>query len=455
MSDRILVIDDETKWSKFLQELLSKQGYVVETQSNPLEAVTQVESERFDLVITDSNMPKLDGLSLLKRVKEVHPNLPVIVIGSFTTVTNAIEAMKEGAFDYITKPFDVEHMRNVVSKALERVHLIQENRFFRQQPAEPYSVEDIIGRSPQMKEIYKLIGKVAATNTPVLILGESGTGKELVAHAIHAHSNRTEKPFVVVNCSALPESLLESELFGHVKGSFTGAIADKKGLLEEADGGTLFLDEVGDIPLPIQVELLRFLQEGEVRRIGGNITRKVNVRIITATNQNLTELMEKKTFRMDLYYRLNVVTVNLPPLRDREGDIFYLTQYFIDKYNQIEKKNVQGIGNDAIALLNSYDWPGNVRELQNFIERAIALCQGDLITMQDMPPHLAQKPQAQIAQSSFAELKERTISEFEVRMLRHYLSLANGNVTKASKLADMPRQSFHRLISKYKLQFSE
>jgi len=451
MADRILVIDDELKWCDFLHNLLSKQGYLVDTQTDPIKALQMIENTHYALVLADLNMPKLDGLSLLAKAKEIHPNLPVIIVSTFTTVSSAIEAMKNGAFDYITKPFDIDNLKIVISKALERIHLIQENRFLKQEIPDSYTTDDIIGRSIQMEDIYKLIGKVATTNTPVLILGESGTGKELIARAVHRHSNRSEKPFVVVNCSALPENLLESELFGHVKGSFTGAVADKKGLLEEADGGTLFLDEVGDIPLPIQVELLRFLQEGEIRRIGGNITRKVDVRLITATNQDLNKLMGQNKFRNDLYYRLNVVTVNLPPLKKRQGDIFHLTQFFIDKYNRIEGKTVQGISNDALAALNAYEWPGNVRELENIIERAIALCQDNLITFQDLPNLVTQQSEENVQDGTFSELKERHIREFETRMIKHYLNLSRGNVTRASKLAGMPRQSFHRLMAKYKI----
>ena len=452
MNQRILIIEDEKRWCDFLSLLVRQGGWEPVAETSPEKALELVAEEDFDLVLTDLRMPALDGIEVLKKVKALKPDLPVIVITAYSTVEAAIESMKFGAFDYITKPFNNEQVLQVIKRALRQVQLERERDYLARALEERARLDVLVGNSEKMQEVYKLIGKVATSNATVLVLGESGTGKELVARTIHRNSLRAKKPFVVVDCSALPETLLESELFGHIKGAFTGAQASKKGLIEEAEGGTVFLDEIGDISPTVQMDLLRFLQSGEIKRVGDTKWRKVDVRMMAATNQNLEKLIKEGRFREDLYYRLNVVTIVLPPLRERKEDIPELVRYFIRKYNQLERLSIQGISNEAMELLMSYGWPGNVRELENTIARAMALARGKVIMPEDLPLGISVQPRAEERELGFYELKKRYLANFEASLLRHYLERAGGNVTLASQYARIPRQSFHRLMRKYQIK---
>ncbi len=452
MKERVLIIEDEKRWCNFLSLLVRQGGWEPVAETDPEHALDMVAEEDFDLVLTDLRMPKIDGIEVLKRIKTIKPDLPVIIITAYSTVEAAIESMKEGAFDYITKPFNNEQVLAVLRRALRQVQLERENNYLARALEERTRLDTLVGNSSKMQEVYKLIGKVATTNATVLIRGESGTGKELVARTIHRNSPRARKPFVVVDCSALPETLLESELFGHTKGAFTGAQTSKKGLIEEAESGTVFLDEIGDISPSVQMDLLRFLQSGEIKRVGESRWRKVDVRMIAATNRDLEALIKEGAFREDLYYRLNVVTIVVPPLRERKEDIPELVQHFIRKYNQLEKLNIQGISAQAMELLMSYDWPGNVRELENTIARAMTLARGKVIMPEDLPLGISVPPAEKEKELGFFELKKKYLANFEASLLRHYLERAGGNVSLAARYAKMPRQSFHRLLRKYKIK---
>ena len=373
LKDKILVADDEQSMREFLDIMLKKEGYKVSLASNGEEVIKLIEKDIFDLVLMDIRMPRLDGISTLKKIKAISPETIVIMITAYASADTAIKAMKEGAYDYITKPFKVEEIKLIIKNALEKKNLQKENILLKQVVRDRYHFENIIGQSSKMLDLYKLLEKVAPTKTNILITGESGTGKELVAKAIHYNSPRKEKPFVTLNCGAIPESLIESELFGHMKGAFTDAIATKKGLFEVADEGTIFLDEISELPLLMQVKLLRVLQDREFKRVGGTEDIRVDVRIISATNKDLEEAVREKRFREDLFYRLNVIQIKLPPLRERREDIPLLAMHFLKKYSEELNKNILTISPEALRILLNYDYPGNVRELQNIIERAVAL----------------------------------------------------------------------------------
>jgi len=452
MTERVLIIEDEKRWCDFLSLLIRQGGWEPIALTDAEEALNIVSEQKFDLVLTDLRMPKLDGIQVLKAIKSSQPDLPVIVITAYSTVDAAIESMKQGAFDYITKPFNNDQVLAVIRRALRQAQLERENHFHLRVSEAEESGANLVGKSEKMQEVYKLIGKVAATNTTVLIRGDSGTGKEMVARTLHQSSPRAGKPFVVVDCSALTETLLESELFGYIKGAFTGAGASKKGLLEEAEGGTIFLDEIGDISPAVQMDLLRFLQSGEIKRVGDTKLRKVEVRMLAATNRDLEKLISEGKFREDLYYRLNVVTMVVPRLRERKEDIPDLVEHFIRKYNQIEGQKIQGISPQAMEILLSYDWPGNVRELENTIARAMALARGRVITSEDLPLGMMVKPARTESELGFKELKRKYLENFEAGLLKHYLERAQGNVSRAASYARIPRQSFHRLLKKYQIK---
>jgi len=449
MVERVLIIEDEKRWCDFLSMLVRQGGWEPVPMTDPEEALGLLSEQKFDLALTDLRMPKLDGIQVLKAIKASHPNLPVIVITAYSTVQAAIESMKLGAFDYITKPFNNDQVLSVMRRALKQVQLESAELYRVSARGAPESAVNLVGKSEKMQEVYKLIGKVSATNATVLIRGESGTGKEMVARTLHQSSPRSEKPFVVVDCSALTETLLTSELFGYIKGAFTGAVSSKKGLIEEAENGTIFLDEIGDITPAVQMDLLRFLQSGEIKRVGDTRLKKVDVRMIAATNRDLEKLISEGKFREDLYYRLNVVTIVVPPLRERKEDIPELTEHFIRKYNQIEGREIQGISSQAMELLMSYNWPGNVRELENTIARAMALARGRVITSEDLPLGMMVKPEAKEQELGFKELRRKYLDNFEAGLLKHYLERANGNVSRAASYARIPRQTFHRLLKKY------
>ena len=388
MPANILVVDDELSMREFLQILLEKEGYRVVTTGGGKSAINLFEKSDFDMVISDIRMPDMDGLEVLKAVKEISPDVAVLMITAFASMETAVHAMKLGAFDYITKPFKVDEIRYVIKNALERQSLHRENILLKKELKTRYGFANIIGSHERMIEIYDLIQRIAPSRANVLVLGESGTGKELVAKAIHYNSPRKDAPFVTINCGAIPETLLESELFGHKKGSFTGAISNKLGLFSAANTGTIFLDEIGDVPLSIQVKLLRVLQEKTIRPVGGLEDLPVDVRIIAASNHDLTQEVIKGTFREDLFYRLNVITIEMPPLKERRSDIPILANYFLEKYNKELGKSIQKVSSEAMHLLEQYDYPGNVRELENFIERAVALEITNVVLPESLPPHV-------------------------------------------------------------------
>ncbi len=388
---RILIVDDEPSQREILQGFLAAEGWEVDTAENGTEALNLFRKHPFDLCLVDYRMPDMTGLELLEKLKSQPPEAAVVIITAYGSITSAVEAMKLGAYDYLTKPIDLDELSHLIAKIQERQHLLTEVRELREQLIERFRFDHIVGESGKMQEVLSLVARVAPSDTTVLIRGESGTGKELIAKAIHYNSPRSERAFIKVNIAALPENLLESELFGHEKGAFTGAAEQRIGRFELADRGTIFLDEIGDLPLPLQVKLLRVLQEREVERVGSNRPRPVDIRIIAATNQDLEKALAEKRFREDLYYRLNVVPIFLPPLRDRREDIPPLIDFLLKKFVERTGKQVQGVSREAMDILISYSYPGNIRELENILERAVLLTRYNLITVEDLPLHLREQ----------------------------------------------------------------
>ena len=454
MSERILVVDDEPSMRQFLEILLRKEGYEVRTAENGEVALELLEREAFDLVVTDVKMPKVDGIAVLERSKAVSPDSIVIMITAYASMENAISAMDFGAYDYITKPFKVDEIRHIIRNALEKKRLVSENILLRRELKSRYKFGSIIGSSKKMLEIFDMIQRVAGGRTSVLISGESGTGKELVARAIHVASPRRDAPFVTVNCGAIPENLLESELFGHKRGSFTGAISNKVGLFKAADGGTIFLDEVGDLPLGVQVKLLRVLQERLFRPVGEIADVAVDVRLLSATNKTLDREVAQGKFREDLFYRLNVVDIRIPSLRERREDIPVLAQHFLEKFCKELEKDVVKISEAAMALLESYDYPGNVRELENIIERAVALEKTTVILPESLPAHLtAQSPSRvnpfDLPIPAQGINLEKVMGEIERELLIKALDRSGGVKKKAAELLNVSFRSFRYRLEKY------
>ncbi len=455
---RILIVDDEQSMREFLEILLAQEGYSVDTADCGFAAIAKIsQGETYDLVLTDLKMARGDGLQVLEHIKKHSPDVEVIMMTAFTTTETAIEAMRLGAYDYLSKPFNVDEITVIVDKCLEKRTLALENRRLKSELADRYSFDNIVGRSDAMKGVFSVVQRVARTRTNVLISGETGTGKELVARALHFASARAEAPFLVINCGAIPEQLMESELFGHKKGSFTGATGDKKGMFVEAEGGTLFLDEIGELPLALQVKLLRVLQERRVKPIGGVHEREVDVRIIAATNRDLEDEIDRDRFRQDLYYRLNVIEIHIPPLRERREDIPFLVQHFVGKFNAEMDKGLRGSTPEALDALMAYHYPGNVRELENIVERAATFELGDRLSKESLPPALAGRTPPQrvnVAAGGFSIPEEGVVldeilAEIEKKYLRSALEKAGGVRTEAAKLLGMTFRSIRYKLDKY------
>jgi nitrogen regulation protein NR(I) len=448
---QVLIVDDEPNLRKILSAQLSRDGYDVLTAEDGEQGLAYLRDHHIDLVVTDLKMPKVDGMTLLRRALQEDPDRPVVMITAHGTVDTAVEALKIGAFDYLTKPFDKDEVRQIVAKALKTRQLAGAEASGGQ--TAPGARFGIIGTSTGIADLYAILERVADTPTTVLITGESGTGKELVARALHDHSSRKDKPFIKVNCAAIPKELIESELFGYERGAFTGAVSSKPGRFELANGGTLFLDEIGEIPVEMQVKLLRALQESEFERVGGIKTIRVDVRLVAATNRDLKKLISAGTFREDLYYRLNVVPIRLPALRERAVDIPLLVEHFLRKFNERLKKHVVGAEPDALDILAAYAWPGNIRELENVVERAVLFCDTQNVRAQDLPPEVrgaltpTQAPitdaDLQAALASEGGLKEHVkvaMNRLERELVGRALAQTNGNVTHAARLLKISRK---------------
>ncbi|MGP8247731.1 MAG: sigma-54-dependent transcriptional regulator [Bryobacteraceae bacterium] len=437
MKKRILVVEDEEKLRRVIQLQLASAGYEVDLAATAEDGIKIV--DRADLVLTDLKLPRMDGLEFLAKIRQQNAQAPVIMMTAFGSVETAVEAMKAGATDFLLKPFGFDHLQQVVSKALEVRALRDENRQLKAELGRRYEFDNIIGRSPNMQEIFATIERVAPTRATVLLAGESGVGKDLIARAIHFHSPRRDRPLVKINCSAIPENLMESELFGYEKGAFTGANTSKPGKFEQADTGTVFLDEIGDVPAAIQVKLLRILQEREFERLGSNTTRHIDVRVVAATNQDLRAALEQGTFREDLYYRLNVVPLNIPPLRDRKPDIPFLANHFIHKLAPDSGSRVESITEAGMEKLVAYHWPGNVRELENVIERGLVMCTGTALDAADIRIESAPRPRGN-SDSHFLP-EGMTLDQYEQDILKEALRRADGNKSQAARLLGLTRNA--------------
>jgi two-component system response regulator HydG len=464
---RVLVVDDEPTLLRALEALLVRKGHQVVALDSPIAATQRLAQEDFDVALLDVKMPELSGLELLTAVKHRRPEVEVIMMTGHATVETALAAVKAGAYDYLTKPFDdVEHVARVVSKAAERKFLFDRNReletALKERDGAAGPGDGIIGNSGPIRDVQRMIDAVAYSAATVLVHGESGTGKELVARALHAKSPRRSQPFVALNCGALTETLLESELFGHVKGAFTGAQRDQKGLFDAADGGTIFLDEIGDIPPATQVRLLRVLQEGELKRVGSAESIRVDVRVIAATHRDLPKLVKAGKFREDLFYRLNVIAIPIPALRERIEDVPLLAHHFLRRYTDRLGKKVKTLAPETIELLCGYRWPGNVRELENAIERAVVLCRGDVVTPADLPPAVSGRTAPLIREApvagddaswlalSYAAAKEQALRRFEKGYVDALMRACDSNISAAARKAGMDRSNFKRVLRKYR-----
>jgi two-component system response regulator PilR (NtrC family) len=459
--NKILVVDDERSMREFLGIMLTKEGYRVTQCPDGETALRQAEQDIFDLVIMDIRMPKMDGITVLERLKEITPETIAIMITAFASTDTAVRAMKKGAYDYITKPFKIDEIKLIIHNALEKKALEKENILLKRLVETKYSFDEIIGQGPKMLALYELMEKIAPTKTNLLITGESGTGKELVAKAIHFNSPRKENGFVTLNCGAIPENLLESELFGHMKGAFTGAMYNKRGLFEVADGGSIFLAEIGELPLSMQVKLLRVIQDREFTRVGGTEQIKVDVRIISASNKDLEEAVREKKFREDLYYRLNVIQIKLPLLRERREDIPLLAEHFFKKYEQELGKDIREISPDAMKLLINYDYPGNVRELQNIIERGVALEIGNTLTVENLKSYMDEQRGVKRIDDSLFDIPtegidlETVVGDLERSLLIKALERTKGVKKKAAELLNINFRSMRYRLEKYGLNIRD
>ncbi len=454
---KVLVVDDKENMLKLFSKILAD-GYELSTASDGGRALALVASETFDVVVTDIRMPGADGFEVLKAVKARTPSTEVVMMTGYAAVTDAVQAMKQGAYDYLEKPFDPDAAALVIQRAAERKQLKDEAASLRRELEGTFSFHNLVGKSAAMLEVYRLLEQAAQLDITVLLGGETGTGKEVAARAVHYHSSRKQRRFVPINCGALPPDLVESELFGHARGAFTGAAGAKAGLFEEAEGGTIFLDEIGELPLQTQVKLNRVLQEKEIRRVGDNSPVKVDVRVICATHRDLKAEAAAGRFREDLFYRLNVFPIRLPPLRERSEDLPLLAIHFLEKYARAFRREVSDLDSDALRVLTAYAWPGNVRELENAVERAVAVAKGSSVTPQDLPPEISggrqgpALPPEVLPEAPLREVvdlaRDRATRDYLIALMREY----KGNVTKAAERAGMERESLHRLLKKHGLR---
>jgi len=460
----LLVVDDDPSIIKVFEKLAKEEDWTYKIAKDGTKALEILNKYVVEVAVVDIKLPGYTGIQILEYTRKNNLSTEVIIITGVGTVETAVQAIKLGAYDYLTKPFeDINKVTIQVDKALERFQLMQKVRRLERHSPDKFVYEDIVGKSKKMQDVFDVIENISATSSTVLVMGESGTGKEMVANAVHRRSKRSKKPFVVINCSAIPETLLESELFGHKKGSFTGAISDKAGLFDEANGGTVFLDEIGEIPAAVQVKLLRVLQEGEVRPVGGNQSRRVDVRIIAATNKDLFKQVQENLFREDLYYRLNVITIMIPPLRDRPEDVPVLAYHFLKKNTDKVGKEITKISVDALQALQNYRWVGNVRELENVVERAVVLCATDSVQATDLPPRVLGESfylsdefsDAGFSQYPYQDAKDKALSSFNQSYITNLLRQARGNLSYAAEKAGMDRSNFKKIIKKYDIDINE
>ena len=452
---KILIVDDEPEMLEICSDTLTQKGLPVRTESSSLRALELIKNDDFDLLLLDIKIPEIDGITFLKKTKEITPNLPVIMLTGFPTIETAVESMKLGAFDYLTKPFTPEQLSAAVERALEHKRLKDENILLTHHLEHDYKFDDLIGQSDGIKQICELIKQVADSEVDVLINGESGTGKELVARSIHNHSSRKRHRFVPIDCGAIPENLLENELFGHERGAFTDARHTTMGLLEFAHQGTLFLDEVCELPIGLQAKLLRTLQERQFRKLGGKNLVSINVRVVAATNRNIEEEVKAQRFREDLFYRLNVFRINIPPLHQRPEDIQLLISYFLQRYNKEMNKNIITVEPEIMEMIESYPWPGNVRELQNILKRMMVLSKPSTLSLDSLPEEISKRvieiSRNGTAPDSFFYLRNNYLNQFEQDYFNKLLKQFKGNVTEAAQKSGLPKGTFYRLLSKHQI----
>ena len=455
MKARILIVDDDDVSCRLFTEILAGEGHDVRQAHSGEQALECLRREAYDLLLVDVRMPGITGLDVTRTVRREQPQLPIIVMTAFGSIETAVDAIHEGAFDYVSKPMNLDELKKIVARALGQRELRELSRRKIKQLEDPERQKTIIGRSPAMVEVFKRLARVAPTKSTVLILGESGTGKEVIARSIHRHSARAQCPFVAVDCGTLTETLLESELFGHMRGAFTGAVSDKKGVFQLANGGTCFLDEIGDISANMQAKLLRVLQEEEVRPVGAKDWLKVDVRVLAATNKNLPELVKDGAFREDLYYRLNVVTISLPPLRERPEDIETLVEIFIRRYSELARKHITAISDEALHRLKSYFWPGNIRQLENTIEQAVVLSAHAVLTLEDLPREVrddSPAPDEKPKTGDFTVSDMPSLEEIKKRYALYVIDRVRGNISRAAKILQIDRRSLYRMLARWKVE---
>jgi len=455
MSSRVLIVDDDRSMCELMQAALEKRGHEVEACTRGAEALELISNHDFSAVVTDLNLEKMSGLDICKYVTENRPDVPVLVVTAFGDMSSAIAAIRAGAYDFLNKPLDMEALNHAVDRAIQHRRLQEEVKRLAEKVGHAQTAGDLVGKSPAMRKVYELIHRVSDTESSVLLTGESGTGKELVARALHSQSDRANRPFIAINCAAVPANLLESELFGHVRGAFTDAKTSRKGLFERAHGGTVLLDEIGEMPMAMQPTLLRVLQERRLRPVGGSTEISFNTRILAATNRDLESDVEEGRFREDLFYRLNVVEIHVPPLRTRGNDILQLAQHFVDVLSKRMGKPVEGITAEAAKKLLDYDWPGNVRELENAIERAVTLTRFDRITVEDLPERISAYQSTRINPIDVDAEQVLPLEELEKRYIERVLKVVGGNKTRAARLLGLDRRTLYRKLERYRERADE